>query len=53
MEATIKTIPLKRIAQPAELASPIAFLLSSDSSFVTGASLVVDGGKTADLNAGN
>jgi len=53
MEATIKTIPLKRIAQPAELARPIAFLLSSDSSFVTGASLVVDGGKTADLNAGN
>ena len=53
MEATIKTIPLKRIAQPAELASPTAFLLSSDSSFVTGASLVVDGGKTADLNAGN
>ena len=53
MEATIKTIPLKRIAQPVELASPIAFLLSSDSSFVTGASLVVDGGKTADLNAGN
>lgn len=53
MEVTVNTIPLKRIAQPAELAKPIAFLLSSDASFITGASLVVDGGKTADLNAGN
>lgn len=53
MESTVKTIPLKRIAEPNELAKPIAFLLSSDASFITGASLVVDGGKTADLNAGN
>lgn len=53
MEATANTIPLKRIAKPIELAKPIAFLLSSDASFITGASLVVDGGKTADLNAGN
>jgi NAD(P)-dependent dehydrogenase (short-subunit alcohol dehydrogenase family) len=53
METTINAIPLKRIAQPIELAHPIAFLLSSDASFITGASLVVDGGKTGDLNAGN
>jgi len=53
MSATINSIPLKRIAEPIELAKPIAFLLSSDASFITGASLVVDGGKTADLNAGN
>ena len=53
MEATINSIPLKRIAEPIELAKPIAFLLSSDASFITGANLVVDGGKTADLNAGN
>ena len=53
LDATINTIPLKRIADPMELAKPIAFLLSSDASFITGASLVVDGGKTADLNAGN
>ena len=53
MEQTIKTIPLKRIAQPMEIANPIVFLLSSESSFITGASLVVDGGKTGDLNAGN
>ena len=53
MEQTVKTIPLKRIAQPIEIANPIVFLLSSKSSFITGASLVVDGGKTGDLNAGN
>ena len=35
---------LKRFGQPAEIASAIAFLASSDASFITGASLVVDGG---------
>ena len=44
---------MKRIAQPIELAHPIVFLLGSEASFITGASLVVDGGKTGDLNAGN
>ena len=44
---------MKRIADPVEVAHPITFLLSSDASFITGASLIVDGGKTADLNAGN
>ena len=53
MQATIESIPLKRIADPIELAKPIAFFLILDSSFITGASLVVDGGKTADLNAGH
>ena len=53
MDQTIKTIPLKRIAQPIELAHPIVFLLGSEASFITGASLGVDGGKTGDLNAGN
>ena len=53
MDKTIQTIPLKRIAKPTELAHPIMFLLSSEASFITGASLVVDGGKTGDLNAGN
>ena len=53
MDETIKAIPMKRIAQPIELAHPIVFLLSSDASFITGASLIVDGGKTGDLNAGN
>jgi len=36
--------PLGRIAQPVEIARPIAFLASNWASFITGATLVVDGG---------
>ena len=38
---------IARIARPEEVASAIVFLLSDDSSFVTGSGLVVDGGMTA------
>jgi meso-butanediol dehydrogenase/(S,S)-butanediol dehydrogenase/diacetyl reductase len=53
MEITKNSIPLKRIANPMEIAHPILFLLSQNASFITAASLIVDGGKTGDLNAGN
>jgi NAD(P)-dependent dehydrogenase (short-subunit alcohol dehydrogenase family) len=36
--------PLKRIAEPKELAKPILFLASNDASYITGEVLVVDGG---------
>jgi NAD(P)-dependent dehydrogenase (short-subunit alcohol dehydrogenase family) len=39
--------PLKRIADPREAATAVVFLLSDDASFITGASLAVDGGLTA------
>lgn len=38
--------PLKRIGKQHELAGPVVFLASDDASFVTGHSLVVDGGWT-------
>jgi NAD(P)-dependent dehydrogenase (short-subunit alcohol dehydrogenase family) len=37
-------IPMGRIAEPSEIAATVAFLLSSDASFVTGQILVADGG---------
>ncbi|MDO9407747.1 SDR family NAD(P)-dependent oxidoreductase [Patulibacter sp.] len=41
--------PLGRMGTPEEIASTIAFLASDDASFVTGASLLVDGGVLAQV----
>jgi NAD(P)-dependent dehydrogenase (short-subunit alcohol dehydrogenase family) len=40
------TYPLRRYAEPEEIAHAIIYLLSDASSYVTGHSLIIDGGKT-------
>ena len=40
-------LPMKRFGLPEEIAQAVLFLASNDSSFMTGQTLVVDGGNTA------
>src|SRR4029077_15712564 len=44
--ALIATHPMGRIGEPGEIASGVLFLASDEASFVTGATLVIDGGNT-------
>jgi NAD(P)-dependent dehydrogenase (short-subunit alcohol dehydrogenase family) len=44
MSALLRRVPLGRIGQPEDLVGPVVFLASSMSAYVTGATLVADGG---------
>jgi NAD(P)-dependent dehydrogenase (short-subunit alcohol dehydrogenase family) len=45
--ALLKTVPLGRFGDPADIARAAIFLASEEASFITGQILAVDGGKTA------
>jgi tropinone reductase I len=47
IQKVIERTPLKRVAQPEEMASVISFLAMSKSSYITAQNIVVDGGMTA------
>jgi tropinone reductase I len=46
-EAILAATPLRRVAQPAEVAAAVAFLAMDKASYITGHNLSVDGGRPA------
>ena len=46
-EQIVKAIPMGRIAEPAEVARAVLFLCSEASDFITGQTLMIDGGASA------
>lgn len=46
MAALLEKIPMKRMAEPTEIAAVHAFLASDEASFITGQAIFVDGGQT-------
>jgi NAD(P)-dependent dehydrogenase (short-subunit alcohol dehydrogenase family) len=46
--ALVSTVPVKRLAAPEEIAQVIVFVASANASYMTGASIPVDGGMLAD-----
>jgi glucose 1-dehydrogenase len=46
LKALLDNIPLNRLGQPSDVAGAVAFLASSDADYITGTTLVVDGGLT-------
>lgn len=47
LKAMCKNIPLRRLGQPQEVAKTVKFLIGEDSQYLTGQTIVLDGGLTA------
>lgn len=47
LDQIVKTIPAGRIAEPADLIYPVLFLCSPYADYITGQTVLVDGGATA------
>ena len=43
----IQQIPIRKIAEPKDIANAAVFLASDESSFITGTELLIDGGLSA------
>ena len=50
MDAALAEIPAGRIGSPGDVAPLVAFLLSDDSAYISGAEIAVDGGMTAHVS---
>ena len=46
LNALLDNIPLRRLGQPGDVSSAVAFLASSEADYITGTTLVIDGGLT-------
>lgn len=46
--SAMRDVPMDRLADPAEMAGAVAFLCSTDASYITGQTLPIDGGQAAD-----
>ena len=44
LEAFVERIPLRRMGKPEDIAGVVAFLASADADYITGETIVVDGG---------
>ena len=45
LDRIVDATPIKRMGQPSEIAELVCFLLSDESSFISGQTMVIDGGR--------